>query len=296
MRRGSCAYGGLAVRLVLALAGATAAPAAAQEAAPEDEWSAPAFPDRAGEAPPDKEPPPLPPPPLEVEGEPEVQREPDGASWQAQASWTPPPPPPLDSFGLFGARALGTGRQAAALFAGYPYVGLRYARGFWSRVDLGASLLTFYGMMTEARLDVRWEPLRAGTFSLAVVGGAGGAFFLRSALNEAAGGARWITGRRHLNGDLGLALSVTPADGRGLHPFLDVRYQLAVDLTPIQVDPLDGSPPDFSIGGNTVIRGGLELPLSSRVALAGALGLDLHGRREDAVFLINVSFGVQVSF
>jgi len=248
-------------------------------------WELPGFPNRSGLPSPLPSEADLPPPPLALPPEPEPER------------WRPPlPPPPLRSFTLSGGRALGKGRWAVGLTAGYPYVNLRYARGFLPSLDAGLSALTFYGQMTEAALDVRWEALRMGPLSLAVNGTAGGALFLRPARTENTWGARWVTGRRHVNAELGAAVSFVPTDGRGLHPFLDVRYLLAVDLEPLQTDPLGGLPPAFVLGGNTLIRLGAELPVDERFNLLGALGLDLHGRREDSAAFFNFALGVAVSF
>lgn len=254
-------------------------------AAPREGWDLPGFPDRSQQPSSLPDPADLPPPPLGLPPEPE------------ERPWTPPPPPPpLKSFSLLGGRTLGAGRSAVALTAGFPYAQLRYARGFLPRLDAGVSVRTFYGLMTEGSLEVRWEFQRWGPISLALNGSAGGAFFLRPARTETQWGARWVTGRRHLNAEAGGAISLVPDDGRGLHPFLEVRYLMALDLEPTQTDPLGGTPPPVEVGNNTLFKLGAEVPLGERWNLLLALGMDLHGRREDSRVFFNFALGMAGSF
>lgn len=259
------------------------APALAQE----EDWTPPPFPAR--EAPAADDSASLPPPPLL--GDEPTEAEPAPAADDYRFPPLPPPPPPIEVRSLYGARALGKQRQAISAEAGFPFIGLRYARGLTDRLDLGVRVESFYGMSAKGALDLRWEPLRAGLFSLATVASAGGNWFLRDAQTDLAG-ARSLTGERNLAADAGLVLSVASENGRGLAPFLDARYQLTADFEAFQVDPLGGVPPPVDLANNLRFRIGAELGVSSRTALVGSLGLDFHGRRLDSPVLFTFSLGL----
>lgn len=263
------------------------ASAALGQGNPDDEWqplpNAPALP-----RPPEPSLPPPPPPPV-----------------------TPPPPAPTPGFSMraaevrpklrpreapntvsmFGAPALGQWKRGQAFVLGFPFFQLRASLGVLDGLDLGLAFDSFYLLMNEVRLSVKYGVGQGPglSFAFAVEGGA--AFFNQRA-NREVRGPRWISGRRNFNVVPGAILSYQAASARAARLFLDVRYMLTVDTEPFAATPLQGVPAAFLLGHNVLTRVGAELPLSERTAFLFSLGLDVHLRPDDSPVMPAVAIGL----
>jgi hypothetical protein len=120
-------------------------------------------------------------------------------------------------------------------------------------------------------------------------------FFAVPAAMEARGGARWLTGRRDVNLSPALVVSRQGTHPRAVRPFLELRYLLAIDTEPFATTPLAGVPPRLIIGHNGSVRGGAELPLSATTSFLVEVGLEFHGRRDDAVAMPSLAVGLVTS-
>lgn len=285
--------------LFAAMIGALLFAGSALAQAPEDEWgklptTAPA-PD-AGVAPELTAPPPPPPP-----------REPLPVPPQYQQPYAPSPtygaaPPPLvgskprpreepNTVSMVGAPSLGQWKRGQLFLLGFPLLQIRAAFGLADSFDLGVGFDSFYGVMNEPRLVARYCLFKGEAWSLAATFEGGYAFFTQRASRETRG-ARWITGRRNVNLTPGLVVSYQGAHPRAARLFFEGRYLLALDTEPFSTNPLSGVPPTLIAGHNGVFRAGAELPLSAKTSFVFTLGLDFHGRIEDAVAMPSVAVGL----
>jgi hypothetical protein len=192
---------------------------------------------------------------------------------------------------LHGASPLGPGKRAVSVALGFPLLAARGMMGVTPTLDLGVEYDTLYGMMHDVRAAVRWMVWKSEGVALGVVGDAGPAFYARPAGSDFHG-ARWLTGRRDVNATGGLVLSIQGASPRASRFFMGARCLVALDLAPLQADPLGGVPPPVLVTPNLLTEVGLEAPVSEWVSLVFRVGLDIHGRSDDSQVMVTGSAGV----
>ena len=198
----------------------------------------------------------------------------------------------LNRVSLYGASALGKGNLGLGVSVGFPLVGLKAAVGVIDGFDFGIGFDTLYGVMNEPRAFTRWQWLKAGKWSGALVLEGGMAFFVQRPETEQRRGARSLTGRRNYNAEAGVVFSFRGNSHRAARLFADLRYHLALDTQAWSEEPLGGVPPSVVPGHNVPLRLGAEMPFSSRAAFMFAFGFDVHGRAYDLPFLPVVSVGL----
>jgi hypothetical protein len=259
--------------------------------APEDEWGG--FPAQPAPAP---KPAPLPlPPPAPVDDRPAVRPMPPPVYAPAPPSPNaysrPAPKEEPNTVSMMGAPTLGPWGRGQLFLLGFPLLSLRASFGLASWFDLGVGFDTFYGTMNEPRLTMRFGLFQNDSWSLAITMEGGYAWFTQPASRENRG-ARWITGRRNINLSPAFVVSYRSGNRRSARLFFEARYWMALDTEPVAQDPLGGVPPDLVIGNNGGLRGGAELPLSTKTSFVFQLGLDFHGRAEDSVAMPVCSVGL----
>lgn len=266
---------------------------AARAQSPEDEWGS-----IKPVAPVETQPPP-PPPPVNVEPLP-----------PAPVFVPPPPNAPLrprpevvarvrppeerNQVSMLAAPSLGAGKRGQMVLLGFPLLGLRALFGVSDRFDLGLGFDTYYFMMNEPRAVVRMGLAKSENWSLAASLEGGYAFFTQRASRESRG-ARWLTGRRNINISPALVGAYQGSKARAARVFFELRYTLALDTEPYSDAPLGGVPPSIVPGHNVSLKGGAELPLSSKTSFVFSFGFDIHGRSEDAVVMPGASLGLVTS-
>jgi len=269
------------------------ASAAFGQSAPEEEWGG--FPTQpppppAPAAMPVPDPPPLPAP----VGQPAPRPKPVVSPTPAPApnTWSRPPPrEEPNTVSMMGAPTLGPWGRGQLFLLGFPLLSVRASFGLASWFDLGVGFDSFYGTMNEPRLTMRFGLFHDDSWSLAVTMEGGYAWFTQPASRENRG-ARWITGRRNINLSPAFVVSYRSGNRRSARLFFEARYWMALDTEPVAQDPLGGVPPDVIVGHNGGLRGGAELPLSTKTSFVFQLGLDLHGRSEDSVAMPVCSVGL----
>jgi hypothetical protein len=271
------------------------ATASLAQARPEEEWGG--YPGTPAGAPsttlPSSEPT-APPPPPDGQPPPPPPVVPPRAPKAVQRRPVPPPQPP-NTVSMVGAPTLGPFERGEALLVGFPFISLRFSLGLGDRVDLGVGFDTYYLAMNEPLVTTRVLLGRTQTWSFAATLEVGYAFFGVRASRETRG-ARWLTGRRNINVSPAFIASYQGTRPRAARLFFEARYLLSLDTEPFAVDPLGGVPPALAAGHNFGLRGGAELPLSPKTSFVFTLGLDVHGRVDDAPVMPNVAVGVVTSF
>ena len=204
------------------------------------------------------------------------------------------PPEDRNRVSMLAAPTLGAGKRGQMVLLGFPMLSIRALFGLSERFDLGVGFDTYYFLMNEPRVVLRVGLAGNENWSFAGSLEAGYAFFTQRASRESRS-SRWLTGRRNINISPGLVVAYQgnrPRDGR---LFLEARYTLALDTEPYATDPLVGVPPAVVPGHNVSIKGGAELPLSSKTAFVFSFGFDVHGREVDAVVMPTASLGLITS-
>ncbi len=249
---------------------------------PDDEWGQlpvdPSAPPRAAPPPP----PPLPggralPPPL-----------PEGAPRAGLAARTPDEP---NTVSMFGGPTLGQWKRGQAIFLGFPLLGLKLSLGLLDRLDFSIGFESFYGVMNEFHVGFKVGLLRRTNWSVAASIEGMFAHFTQRASKEVRG-PRWITGHRNFGVSPGLTVSYQGDSPRAARLFLEARYLLTFDTEPFARDPLNGVPPNVQLGHNVLVHFGAEMPLSKRTSFVFQLGLDVHGRPDDAIVMPVASLGL----
>jgi hypothetical protein len=192
---------------------------------------------------------------------------------------------------MMGAPTLGQWGRGQLFVLGFPLLSVRVAFGLAPWFDFGVGFDTFYGTMNEPVGTLRLRLFQDDVWSLALSFEGGYAWFTQSAARENRG-ARWITGRRNINLSPAFVVSYRGASRRAARLFFEARYLMALDTEPVAQRPLGGVPPDVVVGHNGGLRGGAELPLSSKTSFVFRLGLDFHGRSEDSVAMPVCSVGL----
>ncbi|MBX5484828.1 MAG: hypothetical protein IRZ16_23645, partial [Myxococcaceae bacterium] len=236
-------------------------------------------------------PPPAPPPPPPPARAPSPSpRSPDVATKKVVVKR--PPPPEDNDVSLYGAPTLGAGRRGVAAYLGFPLLGIKAGIGAWDRLDVGLGFDSFYGVMNEPRAWVKLNAVKGQHWSLSIPLEAGAAFFTQRPETEQAG-ARWLTGRRNYNIELGMIVGYRGDGPRAARLFLDVRYLAALDTQPYSETPLGGVPAPIVWGHNVPIRMGAEMPFSPSTSFLFDFGFDLHGRApRDSAFMPVASVGI----
>ncbi|MBE2251586.1 MAG: hypothetical protein IAE78_18735, partial [Myxococcus sp.] len=196
-----------------------------------------------------------------------------------------------NSVSMFGAPALGQWKRGQAFVLGFPFFQLRASIGLLDNLDVGVGLDSFYLLMNEVRLLVKYGFGKGTGVTFAVSFEGGAAFFNQRASKETRG-TRWISGRRNFNFAPGAILSYQAASLRAARLFVDLRYMLTVDTEPFASTPLQGVPASYLLGHNVLTRVGAELPLSERTSFLFSLGLDVHLRPDDSPVMPTVSVGL----
>jgi hypothetical protein len=195
---------------------------------------------------------------------------------------------------VHGAPSLGAGRRGQSISLGFPMLSLRALFGVTDWLDLGVGYDSYYFLMNEPRAVFRFGLVRGESWSFAASLEGGYAFFAQRASRESRG-SRWLTGRRNINVSPALHVAYQGSQPRAARVFFELRYLMAFDLEPYATDPLVGVPPDVVVGHNVGLKGGAELPLSSKTAFVFAFGFDIHGRIEDSVVMPTAMVGLVTS-
>ncbi len=256
------------------------------QASPEDEWQAP--PNVPQPALPPPSPPavtPAPLPPTTVSTVPV----PAPTIGEVRARLRPREEP--NSVSMFGAPALGQWKRGQAFILGFPFFQLRASIGLLDNLDVGVGYDSFYLLMHDLRLSVKYGFGKGPGFAVALALEGGPAFFNQRASREQRG-PRWITGRRNWNVAPGVILSYQGESLRAARLFIDLRYMLTIDTEPFATTPLQGVPPTFTAGHNVLAKVGAELPLSERTSFLFSLGLDVHLRDSDSPVMPSVAVGL----
>lgn len=213
---------------------------------------------------------------------------------QAEAT-VRPPPREMNRVSMYGAPTLGQWNRGVGAYLGFPLLGVKAGIGLLDRLDAGVGFDSFYGVMNEVRGFAKYQLVDETNWTVAIQLEGGAAFFAQRP--EAEGkGARWLTGRRNYNIEPGVIVSFRGTSPQAARLFLDLRYHLALDTQPFTRDPLGGVPPPVLPGHNVPVRMGAEMPFSSSTSFLFMFGFDVHGRREDAVFMPVVSVGLVTGF
>ncbi len=182
---------------------------------------------------------------------------------------------------LLGAEALPAGGFGIFAGAGFPYLTAKVVYGVSSRVGLYARFDSLYGELEEVTLGAKWTVLHnPHGDALAVCFEANQAFFAESEAEEnaAAFTSRWLSGQRNEGAAATLLLSTRYSSGITL--FFEGTFQLTLDTEPLPTNgPLTGLPPTFTLGFNTPLHLGLEVPTGRRSNFVVAFGADLHFRQ-----------------
>lgn len=267
---------------------------AARAQAPEDEWGGiPPVPPAQSQPPPPPPAPPLnvepPPAPVFVPPPPNAPLRP-----RPEVLARVRPPEERNQVSMLAAPSLGAGKRGQLVLLGFPLLSVRALFGVSDRFDIGLGFDTYYFMMNEPRAVVRLGLAKGENWSLAASLEGGYAFFTQRASRESRG-SRWLTGRRNINISPALVGAYQGSKARDGRVFFELRYTLALDTEPYSDAPLGGVPPAVVPGHNVSLKGGAELPLSSKTAFVFSFGFDIHGRAEDAVVMPGGSVGLVTS-
>lgn len=262
--------------------------------------------------------PPPPPPPIPDAAGPLAAPLPLDEDGPGRLGATPPPPPPPapaasasskplaathpppvllrpNKVSLGSAPALAPGQAGAAMSLGFPLLSLRLGYGVAELLDAGVGFDSFYGMMNEPRVWVRFCPFgNLQGASLALTGEAGAAFFVLDP-NADLHGARFLTGRRNYNLVPGIRLGLGGDEVRSTRFVFTLEYLFAFDTQPISRQPLGGLPPAFETLTSLLFHFGAEFPVSNGSAFTLGAGFDIHNAPQDAAFVPTISIGIVTS-
>lgn len=267
---------------------------AASAQAPEDEWGQIQPGPTSTPPAPVELPPPLPPPasPAPVYAAPPAPSGPLRPRPEVVARVRPAEE--RNQVSMLGGPSLGAGKRGQMVLLGFPLLGLRALFGVSERFDLGVGFDTYYFLMNEPRVVVRVGLAKSENWSFTAILEGGYAFFSQRASRESRS-SRWLTGRRNINVSPALVVAYQGSKPRDARVFFEGRYTLALDTEPYATDPLVGVPPAIVAGHNVSLKGGAELPLSSKTSFVFSFGFDIHGRAEDSVVMPGASLGLVTS-
>lgn len=265
---------------------------AASAQAPEDEWGE-ISPTTPPPAPAPLELPPPPPPPVSSPA-PVYAAPPASPRPRPEVVARVRPAEERNQVSMLGGPSLGAGKRGQLVLLGFPLLSLRALFGVSERFDLGVGFDTYYFLMNEPRVVVRMGLAKSEHWSLTAILEGGYAFFSQRASRESLS-SRWLTGRRNINISPALAVAYQGSKPRDARVFFEGRYTLALDTEPYATDPLVGVPPAIVPGHNVSLKGGAELPLSSKTSFVFSFGFDIHGRAQDSVVMPCGSLGLVTS-
>lgn len=270
---------------------------AQSDQAPEDEWGG-IKPPPATAPTPGESPPPPPPPtsaePAPVYAPPAPPSNPGVLRPRPEIVARVRPPEERNQVSMLGAPSLGFGKRGQTVLLGFPILSIRLLFGVGDRIDLGLGYDTYYFLMNEPRAVLRIGLVKGENWALSANVEGGYAFFSQRASRESRS-ARWLTGRRNINASAAIIGSYQGGKPRDARVFFEGRYTLALDTEPYATDPLVGVPPSIVPGHNVSLKGGAELPLSSKTSFVFSFGFDIHGRAEDSVVMPGGSLGLVTS-
>ena len=203
----------------------------------------------------------------------------------------PRPPDEPNNTSVYGAPTLGQWKRGQTIFLGFPLLGVKLGIGLLDRLDFYLGFESFYGVMNEFSTQVKVQIFRGTHWSMAASMEGMLALFAQRASKEVRG-PRWITAHRNYGLSPGLILSYQGDSPRAARLFLELRYLLTFDVEPFAKDPLSGVPPGLVMGHNVLLHFGAEMPLSARTSFVFLLGMDFHGRPEDAAVMPVASLGL----
>lgn len=261
---------------------------AALAQSPDEDWGAPPSAQPVTPAP---EPAPLPPAPEPV---PAPAYAPQPLSVRPEVLARVRPRQERNERSVWGATPLGGGNRGQSVMMGFPLIDVRALFGLGERVDIGLGFDSYFFMMNQPKGIVRVNLVHTQTVALSAQLEGGYAFFVQRATLESRG-ARWLTGRRNVNINPSLVLSIQGPAPRAPRVFFAAHYLLALDFEGYASSPLGGIPPAVIFGHNGGIRGGAELPLSARTSFLFMFGLDVHGRDIDSVVMPSGGLGLVTS-
>ena len=192
---------------------------------------------------------------------------------------------------VYGAPTLGQWKRGQTIFLGFPLLGLKLGIGLLDRLDFSAGFESFYGVMNEFSTQFKFQIFRGNNWSMAASMEGMLALFTQRASKEVRG-PRWITGHRNYGLSPGVIFSYQGDSPRAARLFLELRYLLTFDTEPFAKDPLNGVPPGLVLGHNVIVHFGAEMPLSARTSFVFLLGIDIHGRGDDAAVMPVASLGL----
>lgn len=216
---------------------------------------------------------------------------PPGSAPRAGIGGATRPPDEPNTVSMFGGPTLGQWKRGQAIFLGFPLLGIKLAIGLLDRLDFFLGFESFYGVMNEFHGGFKIGIIRGNNWSVAASVEGMLALFGQRASKEVRG-PRWITGHRNYGVSPGVIVSYQGDSPRAARLFLDARYLLAFDTEPFAKDPLNGVPAALLLGHNVQVHFGAEMPLSARTSFVFMLGLDIHGRSDDAVVMPVASLGL----
>lgn len=195
---------------------------------------------------------------------------------------------------MAGSPSLGAGKRGQMVLLGFPILTLRALFGVSEAFDIGLAFDTYYFLMNEPRVVARLALVKGENWSLSASLEGGYAFFAQRASRESRS-ARWLTGRRNINVSPAMLVAYQGSKPRDPRVFFELRYLLALDTEPFATDPLVGVPPSIVAGHNVSLKGGAEIPFSSKTSFVFSFGFDIHGRAEDSVVMPGASLGLVTS-
>ena len=199
------------------------------------------------------------------------------------------PPVEPNTVSMFGGPTLGQWKRGQAIFLGFPLLGIKLSIGLLDRLDFSIGFESFYGVMNEFHAGFKIGIFRGTNWSMSATVEGMLALFGQRATQEVRG-PRWLTGHRNYGGTAGVILSYQGDSPRAARLFLDARYLLSYDTEIFAKEPLSGLP--SPVGHNILVHFGAEMPLSARTSFVFLLGLDIHGRSDDAVVMPVASLGL----
>ena len=250
---------------------------------PDEEW---------GDFPPEQNAPPPVPPAASPLPEPNAPPPPTpGSAPRAGLGASNRPADEPNTVSMFGGPTLGQWKRGQAIFLGFPLLGLKLAIGLLDRLDFSLGFESFYGVMNEFHTGFKVGIVRGANWSVAASIEGMLALFGQRASKEVRG-PRWITGHRNYGISPGVIISYQGDSPRAARLFVDARYLMSFDTEPFAKDPLNGVPAALLLGHNVLLHFGAEMPLSARTSFVFLLGLDVHGRADDAVIMPVASLGL----
>lgn len=193
----------------------------------------------------------------------------------------------LPTVALLDAQALGPGRMAFGLTAGFPYVQALAGCGLAEGLDLDLQIDTLYGAATQVGVGPKLRLWGDEGLALAAQLHLQGAVFRHPFVDESSTGARHVTGLRDLGVEPGLVISTRGQVGS---LFGVATVPLTYAPQPETSGPLSGGLPAWGTNLGVYVGGELKAG-SGLVHLFAEVGLDFHFRSGDVPVLPRLELG-----